>query len=422
MRSSNFFRGLWRDADFLKFWTGETFSLFGAQITGFAIPLVAAVTLQASPAQMGFLNASQFLPYLLITLFAGVWIDQRRRKSILIITNLARALLLSLIPISFLFNFLQMEYLYLIIFLTGFFTVFFDLAYQSYLPSLVNRSNVVEGNSRLQMSASTAQVSGPGISGFLVSIFTAPIVIIIGTFTYFISAISMILIKKKEPKPIIQNEKTSVFKAIKEGMRIIFTNPHLRAICGEAAFYNFFSQVTWAVMILYITRELQIGSGVLGIVLATSSIGALAGSLIANYAGSKFNTGRTILGSMIIACSAPLLVPLANGPSYLSIPILIISFFISGIGVVISNVHVISLRQTVTPENLLGRMNASYRFIITGVAPIGALLGGYLGTVIGLRFTLFVGAIGTMSALLWVIFSPLPRLKKLPDNEDQQAL
>lgn len=411
---------LWKDRDFFKLWFGQTVSLFGGEIITFAIPLVAVLTLDASPEEMGYLNAFQFLPFLFFTLFTGVWIDKKRRKPILIISNLGKAITLSLIPISFMFNFLNMTLLYIVIFLLGIFIVFFDLAYQSYLPTLVEQSQVLEGNSKLEMSASFSQVSGDGVGGLLVSIFTAPIVILFGTISYLISAFSMSTIQKEEPKiKINSQEKYHYFKDIKDGIVFVFKNPYLRAICGEAATFNFFNQIIDSVLILYLTNELNIPPNILGLLLATSSIGALIGSLLSDYIGEKVSVGKAILGTMIIACMVPLLIPIASNSIYIAISLIIVSFFTSGFAVVISNIYVISLRQTVTPKKLLGKMNASYRFIVTGAAPIGALLGGQLGAVFGLRSTLFIGAFGTILALLWVIFSPLPTLKKFQKIEQK---
>lgn len=418
MNIKKYFQGLWKDADFMKFWAGETLSLFGKQITVLAIPLVAAITLHATPAQMGILNASEFLPYLLITLFAGVWIDRKRRRTVLIGANIGRAVLLGLIPISFILGILQIEYLFIIVFLAGILTVFFDLAYQSYLPFLVSRSDLVEGNSKLLVSGSSAQIGGPSIGGVLIAIFAAPLVIVIDSFTYLFSAIFMTAIRKTEPVPKKVEQKGSVFRDIKEGMGIVIKNPYLRALAGEAATFNMFNQVTWAVLILYLTRSLHMGPSLIGIVMATSSAGALLGALIANAIGKRLRTGPTIFGSMLLACAAPVFVPLAGGPPAITLSIVILAMLAEEMGVVISNVYVISLRQTITPENLLGRMNASYRFVVTGVAPVGALIGGTLGTFIGLRLTLFAGAIGTFCALLWVCFSPVPKLSRLPTPEE----
>jgi hypothetical protein len=314
-------RSLWRNADFLKFWTGETVSLFGAKVTALALPLAAAVTLQATPVQMGILNAAQFAPYLLFTLFAGV----------------------------------------------------------------------------------------------LISMFTAPIAILIDAMTYVVSALSLSFIRKKEPQPEQPVKQRSVYRDIKRGLRPVFANPYIRAIACEAATYNFFSQVTWAVLVLYLTRDLQIGPSLLGFMMAAASVGSLLGSLSANDIGRRFATGPTIVGSMLLACSAPMLVPLAHGPLYVVVPVLVLSFFLGGFGLVISNVHVISLRQAIIPQHLLGRINAGYRFVVTGVTPIGALVGGILGTYLGLRLTLLVGAVGTMLAVVWILVSPVAKLRQMPD-------
>src|SRR5690625_2960940 len=236
---------------------------------------------------------------------------------------------------------------------------------------------------------------------------------LIHSFTLFISAFFLIFIRSKEASPIKSKKVTPLFTDIKKGLKFVLSNKYIRAISGEAATYNFFNQITWAVVILYVTRDLGIGPTLLGVIMATSSIGAIIGSLIANYLAERFKIGKTILWTMIVACSSPLLSPIATGPTYVSTPILIISFFFGGMGVVISNIHVISMRQTVTPDRMLGKMNASYRFLVTGVAPIGALLGGVLGTVIGLRLTLVVGAIGSIAAVFWVLFSPVPYVETL---------
>jgi MFS family permease len=352
-------KGLWGNSDFIKFWTGETLAMFGARVTALALPLVAALTLKATPMQMGFLNAAQFAPYILITLFAGVWIDRVRRRPLMIFSNVGRTILLGFIPLSFYFGFLHMEHLYVIGFLVGTLTVLFDISYQSYLPSLVKKDQLVEGNSKLEVSSSIAQVSGPGISGGLISIFSAPVVMFIHSFTLLISAYTLSIVRKNEAIPEKSPKPKPIVKEIKSGLKLVYNNSYLRAISGEAATFNMFNQVTWAVVILYMTKELGISPVLLGVIMATASIGSIIGSLIANYLGNRFKIGPTIVGTMVLACAAPLLIPLASGPLYVSVPILIVSFFFGGIGVVVSNIHVISLRQTITPDKMLGKMNAS---------------------------------------------------------------
>ncbi|WP_128896069.1 MFS transporter [Longirhabdus pacifica] len=366
--------GLWKNADFMKFWTGETLSMFGTQLTAIALPILAAVTLNANAMQMGVLNAAQFAPYLFVTLFAGVFIDRHRRLPIMIHAHLGRAVLLGLIPLSFFFGFLKMEYLYIIAFLVGCLNVLFDVSYQSYLPSLVDRKNVEEGNTKLEISRSVSQVAGPGLGGILISLLSAPLVILLDAVSFLVSAITFSFIRKKETIKKKVQWHQSVFVDIKAGLSIVYKNTYLRAISFEAATYNLFSQVTWAVMVLYLTRNLNFSPQLIGFILAVSSVGSLVGSFLSPYIVKVFKTGPTILGTMILACASPILVPLAVGPQFVVVPIIVISFFLAGIGLVVSNVHVISLRQSITPEHLLGRMNASYRFVVTGTAPLGALL------------------------------------------------
>jgi MFS family permease len=408
------FEGLWRHPDFLKLWTGETISLLGSHITVLALPLTAVLVLQATPFQMGILGAARFAPFLLVTLLAGVWVDRHRRRPILIAANLGRAALMGLIPLLAFLGQLRMEYLYVIVFFVGMLTVFFDLAYQSYLPALVNRRQLVEANSKLQASASAAEVGGPGLAGILVELFAAPLAILLDALSFLVSSIMLVLIHKPEPAPTAHQHQHGILHEIGEGMRVTFGNPYLRAISGEAATYNMFSQVIETVFVLYATRELGIGPGLLGFIIAAGSIGALLGSLLAGYAAQRWGTGPVIIGAMLLACLAPILIPLAAGSFVIILLFPILAYLLGGIGVAISNVHVVSLRQTITPDRLLGRMNASYRLVIFGTLPVGALLGGVLGDSIGLRATLAFGALGLLSAVLWVLFSPVPRLRQLP--------
>lgn len=408
---------LWRHPAFLKLWIGETISLFGSQITTLALPLTAVLTLGATPSQMGLINAAGFAPFLFLTLFAGVWIDRHRRRPILIITNLGRAALLGLIPLLAFFNALRIEFLIVIVFLVGIFTVFFQLAYQSFLPTLVGREQLVEGNSKLTTSQSLADIGGPGLAGILVQLITAPIAIIVDAVSFLAAATSLLLIPALEPAPTSSRQHNNLKREIIEGFRVTFGNPYLRAFAGEAATYNFFENMLTTIYILYAIRTLHIQPGVLGLIFAIGSIGSLPGALLASRLTAWFGFGRTLLGAMMLACVAPLLLPLAHGPLLGTILLSGVAF-LSGIGVTVSNIQVISLRQAVTPDHLLGRMNASYRFLTWGVIPVGAFLGGILGELIGLRATLVISVAGLTLAWLWVAGSPVPRLHHLPTGPE----
>jgi MFS family permease len=396
--------------------------LFGSEISAMALPLTIAFAFKGNAMQMGLLNASQLLPNLLITLLAGVLVDRVRRRQFMIGANIGRAVLLGFIPLSWSLGMLQIEHLYVLTFLIGVLTVIFDLAYQSYVPSLVNQGELVDANSKLQISASVAQVGGPGLAGPLISAVTAPVAVLFDAVSFLVSALSLVTIRRSEPKPVASSERRPLLRDIAGGFHIVWGNPYLRALASEAATFNLFNQVTWAVLVLYMTRDLQIGPSLMGITMSAASVGTLLGSVLAGYVGHRFGVGRAIVGSMLLACGSPLLIPLAGASQRVAVPLLVVAFFLGGAGVVVSNVHIVSLRQTITPQHLLGRMTASYRFTVISAAPVGSLLGGMLGSAIGLRPTLATGALGTFLAMGWVLFSPVPKLRHPSDFlRDAQA-
>lgn len=408
--------GVWRNQDFLKLWAGETVSLFGSQVTTLALPLTAVQSFAATPAQMGILSAARFLPFLLLTLVAGVWVDVYRRRPILVGANLGRAFVLALVPLGAVMGWLRMWHLYAVAFGVGALTVLFDLAYQSYVPSLVEREELVEANSKLQTSASAAEVGGPALGGLLVEWLSAPVAVAADALSFLVSAVLLGAIGRPEPRMDAPAQRVPLFRQIGEGLRITFSNPYLRSLAGEAATYNFFETAILALFTLYATRELGLSPAQLGTVMGTGAVGALLGALVAERAARVLGLGRAILASMALACVAPLLIPLVRGPLPVVIALLVAAFFVNGIGLAMSNVHVVSLRQAVTAPHLLGRMNASYRFFVYGAIPLGSLFGGLLGEHLGVRSALLVGAGGLCAALLWVVSSPVPRLRRLPEQ------
>ncbi|MFE5732210.1 MFS transporter [Streptomyces sp. NPDC056528] len=407
--------GLWRDRDFMRLWSGESLSMFGAQISLVAIPLLAVATLDATPFEMGVVNAAQFLPYLLFTLPAGVWVDQRRRRPLMIGANLGRAAVYGLVPLGTALGLLGIWGLAAIVFLAATLTVVFDLAYQSYLPSLVGREHLVEANGKLEGSRSVAQASGPGIAGLLVGLITAPVTVLVNALTYLVAGFAAMRIRKPEEVPAATGEQGSMLSRIGTGLRLIGHNPYLRAIAGEASVYNLFNQALWTALVLYLTHRLHFSALTIGIVLAMSGVGAFLGSLAAGWCGRHWGLGRTIMIAMLIGCASPLIIPAASGDKHVAIPIVAFALLLNGAGVVICNIQVISLRQTAVPSDVLGRANAGYRFLVTGAAALGSLLGGGLGELIGLRATLVVGGLGTLAALSFFLGSPIPKLKDLSE-------
>lgn len=413
--------GVWQNRDFLKLWAGETVSLFGSQITTLALPLTAIQFFAAKPVQLGMLATARFLPFLLLTLVAGVWVDLYRRRPLMMGANIGRALVLAVVPVGALMGWLRISHLYGVAFAVGALTVLFDLGYQSYVPSLVEREELVEANSKLQTSASAAEVAGPALGGLLVEWLTAPVAVAADAVSFLVSAVALATIRRGEPPVAPAVQRRPLWRQIGEGLRVTFRNPYLGSLAGEAATYNFFETAILALFTLYATRELGLSPAQIGAIMGTGAVGTLLGALMAERAARALGIGRAILTSMALACFAPLLIPLARGPQPVVFALLVTAFFLNGAGLAMSNVHVVSLRQAATPPHVLGRMNASYRFVVYGAIPLGSLCGGLLGELLGVRMTLFVAAAGLCGALLWVILSPVPGLRRLPAQAEVTA-
>lgn len=419
--------GLVRHPDFVKLWTAETISQFGTQVSLLALPLIAATILDVTAFEFGLLATLEFLPFVLLSLPAGVWVDRLRRRPILIAGDLGRALSLASIPIAFLFDALTIWQLYAVGFINGCLTVFFDVAYQSYLPALVDREDLMEGNSKLEISRSAAQMSGPGISGVLIGMVTAPIAIVLDALSFLGSAVFVFLIRKKEPLPAratdVDGRGPGMRTEIAEGLRYVLGHRYLRNIAATTATANLFTNIAAAIVLLYFVRELGFTPEVLGLTLSLGSIGFLVGAVTANRIARRIGVGRTIVGSAILF--GPSWLPIALAPPDLAVPFAAAAVFIGGFGGAVYNINQVSLRQAITPERMQGRMNATMRFIVWGTIPLGTITGGFLGDAIGLHGTIWVGAIGSLFAFLPVALSSVPSIGEMPaplgEQEDLAA-
>ncbi len=395
--------------DFVKLWAGQSVSLVGTQVTALALPLTAVLVLGAGAGQMGLLGAASFLPFVLITLPAGAWLDRRGRRPAMIAADLGRAALIALIPLAYGLGMLRFELLLAVAFGVGVLTVIFDIGYLSHVPSLVEPEQLSRANARIATSTSAAEVAGPGMGGALVSALGAPVALVADAVSYLFSGLAIATIRRPEPNPV-PSPRRDLVQEVVQGLRLTFGSRILRAFAAEAASFNALEQIILAVFFLFAVRELGMTPALIGLTTSLGAIGSLAGSIVANRLADRLGIGPTIVASMLIACAAPLLLPFATGPLMIAV-----SMFLSGFGVAVSNVHVVTVRQSVTPEELLARMNASYRTVTYGAIPIGALIGGALGEAIGLRPTLLVGALCLLAAPLWVIRSPVMRVKVLAD-------
>jgi MFS family permease len=411
--------GLWRHSGFLLLWFGQTVSLFGSQITLLALPLAAALSLQATPAQMGILGASGNLPVILIALLAGVVVDRRRRRPILIATNIGRALCLSLIPLAALLGLLQIELLYAIAFIAGALGVLFDVAYVAYLPALVPVQDLVEGNSKLQVSQAAAQAAGPGLASMLVQVIGAPLAIAADALSFVIAAMTLMLIPAHEASPAIRQGVRSIVQDLIAGLKTVRAVPVLWNLLVWGALYNVCSVVIDTVFVFYVTRQLNITVEVLGVILALAGMGGIAGAALGKRISDRTGAGRAIIASACIVCVSRLLPPLASGADAGSVALLILAGALGRFAIAVLSINLMSIQQAVSPQAMLGRISGVTHVVIAGLLPLSALLGGGLGERIGVRATLLVGGLGAMFSLLLFWRSPLLALSTLPVESTQ---
>jgi predicted MFS family arabinose efflux permease len=309
---------------------------------------------------------------------------------------------------------LRIEQLYVVGFFTGVLTVFFDVADQAFLPALVSREHLVEGNSKLEVSRSVAQILGPGVAGALVQVITAPLAVAVDAASFVASVLCLLPIRVPELPRVQYAQEMSILADIKEGLAVVLRNPLLRSIAGCTGSSNLFSNAMMAIFVLYMTRQLGLEPALIGIIFAASGPGALLGALFAGRIASMLGLGRTIVSSIAFGALFSFLIPLASGPLPVKMATLMVASFVIGFSNPVYNINQVSLRQAITPDRLLGRMNASMRFIVWGTIPLGALLGGWLGDAIGLWPTLLVATVGQFLAPLWVLLSPVRSLREQP--------
>ncbi len=407
--------GLWHHLDFRRLWIGETVSQFGTQISQLALPLVAILVLHATTFQVGLLTTLQMLAFLLIGLPAGAWVDRMRFRRVLIVNDLIRAAALGSIPLARVFGVLSIGQLYVVALVTGIGTVFFDVAYQSYLPDLVGREALVEGNAKLQGSESVSQIAGPSAGGLLISAISAPYAVLADALSFLWSAGWVATIRARPPKPE-RKEDRHLGREIMKGLRFVLGNPLLRAIAISTGSSNLFSEVAFAVTYILLARQLHLSAGLIGVLTSLGAVGGLIGSLVASRIAARLGQGPTIWLSMVVIAPTAFVLPFAERDWTLGL--LAVAMVFGSAGSVIYNITQVSFRQGLCPTDLLGRMNATMRFLVWGTMPLGTFIGGVLGTVIGVRHTLLVAAICGCLPFLSVFLSPLRTMRELPRYAD----
>jgi MFS family permease len=406
---------LWRHRDFLLLWAGQSVSEIGSSITVLALPLAAVVLLDASTFQVGLLTAMSTVPFLLVALPAGALVDRAAKHRLMMWCDLGRLLLMASVPLATLPG-LHLTFVHLLIvaLLTGVLTVFFDVAYQSYLPVLLDREDLVDGNGKLGVTQSFAQFAGPSLGGLLVGALGAARALIADAASYGLSALSLLLIRTPEPAPHPGHRERRIRDDIKEGLHFVVKHPILRKVVACTGTANLFNSMIVAVEMPFMIRELHLTPRGVGVLLTIGAIGGMAGGLIAGRLGQRVGTARIIWVAPLTLSLPTFLAPFAQPGWRVVFWAVGIVFF--GLAAVVYNVAQVSYRQAITPHDLLGRMNASVRFIVWGTMPLGALLGGTLGTFFGLRAAIWIGVAGGYLAGLWVFFSPLRHMRDVPGS------
>jgi MFS family permease len=402
---------------FRRLWLGQTVSEFGSEVTVLALPLAAVLVLHASTFQVGLLTTASMAAFLLIGLPAGVWVDRMRRRSVMIVSDVVRTLTLASVPVAYGLGVLTLWQLYAVAFITGIATVFFDVAYMSYVPGLVGREFVVEANAKLQATVSVAQVSGPSASGFLIGLLTAPVAFVADAASFVVSVVSLLAIRQPEPAPDRSGQR-NLRREMGEGLQFVMKQPILRMIAGRTSTYNLFSSAIFALTVVFLVRDVGLHPASIGVLTSLGAIGGIVGALSCGILRRWIGSARLIWLSVTVTAPFELLIP-ATEPG-VRLAFYAVGVFMASFGSVVYNVHQASFRQLLCPPRLLGRMNATIRFIVWGTMPVGGLLGGALGTWLGVRPALWLCAAGTCLAPIWVLASPLLGMRDteaVPDPE-----
>ncbi|MGD0018796.1 MAG: MFS transporter [Candidatus Limnocylindrales bacterium] len=415
---------LWRHGDFRKLWTAATVSVLGSQVTLIALPYIALKMLSATVFQVSLLAAIEMLPFLLFTLPAGAWLDRVRRRPILVAADIGRGVALMSIPVAYVAGALTLTQLFVVAFITGTFTALFDIADQSFLPDLLERADLVEGNARLQISYSAAQIGGPTLAGNMIAVVAAPIAIVVDALSFFISGGLISAIKKREPKPeraLDENGRpTSLRSEIAIGLRYVVGDRYLRPIAGCTGTSNLFGAALFGIFPVLIWRELDLPTAFYGTVMGLASFGFLAGAAMSSRLPRSIGIGPTIVVSAALSSPAFLLMTLTPASLGWAAITLFGGWFVVGFTQVIYNVAQISLRQSITPLAMQSRMNATMRFIVWGTIPIGSLMGGVMATLLPVRVALVIAALGSFASSLWVLFSPVRSLREMPAEPEAE--
>ena len=405
--------GLLRNADFRMLWLSSTITNFGSQITNLALPLTAALLLHASPWQMGVLIALEVLPFGLLGLFAGVWIDRGSKLRIVIVSEIGRGAALLIVPLAAFTDWLSMPVLYLAGFAVGTGNAIGGAAAQVLMAQMVGRDRLIEANAKVVLGENAAQLTGPGIAGWLIQSFTAPFAILIDAASFFASALMLRGIPADAPRP--RHSEQDLWREIGEGLKLVWHNPVLRSLAWTIAIWQLLNHMQAAIMILFAARTLQLSPGMIGAAFVFAGLGCFAAALCAERFGERFGIGPMIVFGFVGTGAAWVVIALTGGTGWPAALAFGAALFVFDFSATLFGIHYMALRQAITPDYLLGRMTATMRFLALAAAPFGALFGGALGEWLGLSGTLLVvGVLGLALAGLTLGLSPVRSVRELP--------
>jgi MFS family permease len=401
---------------FRNLWLGQTISVFGDQITLLAIPIIAVLVLRAEPEQMGLLTAAGLLPHLLFSLPAGVLLDRvHRRRRLMVFADLARAVVIASIAVVFLGGALTLPHLFIVTFLVGTFAVAFDISWSTVYVRVVDRTEYVAANALFNGSRSLAQVAGPSVGGVLIQLLSAPVAVVVDAVSYVLSA--FFISRVQAPDPPVELHTEPIRRQLATGLSFLFRDPIMRPTLLAVATLNFFN---FGFSALYVTTRLGVNPGELGLALGGGAVGAVIGALLASRIGRWLGIGPAFFASMIVFPAALILVPLTppGTPLTIVLGMLFVMQFVGGFGVMVLDINASAIIPARTPDRIRSRVSGAWRFVNMGIRPIGAVVGGILGAAIGVRETLFVVTVLQLVGVLWLIGTPVLRLRDVPDAAD----
>lgn len=410
--------------NFRRLFGGTTVSQLGSSVTSIALPLTAVLVLGASPIQMGLLGAASFLPHLVLGLPAGVWVDRLSYRRVIVGADLLAAAALATVPILAATGLLQIWQLYVVVLITGTCGLFAAIAAQSFAPALVPRHELLAANSAFALSNSVIATSGKALGGFLVQLLTAPVAIVVDAASFLLSALSKarITVTGRPTRTGEEPPKESVFKGIRGGIRAALEHPVLRATTIAATVGALAGQMQAVVVILYLIRELGLSAGLVGLVIAVAGGAGIIGATIAVHVTGRLGNGPAFIAGMTLSSLAGLVMAAAAGPIVFVLAVLIVAQLFRGIGPTLYGINQQTIRQSLIAPELLARTQATWRFLVHGMQPIGALLGGTLGTLLGLRATLVISSLIMLTGTSFALLSPLRTLRRLPEAETDHAI